>query len=203
MPVEAVIFDIGGVLELNPRTGWQDRWASRLGLDRRSLDARLGETWRAGSVGGLTLAEIESRTGDELGLDAETVTLLMDDVWAEYLGSLNQELASYFAALRSRCKTGILSNSFVGAREREQALYGFEDICDVLVYSHEIGYLKPDPRAYEAVCDQLEVAPGRALFLDDLKANVHGALAAGLHAVTFVDNDQAIAALERHLNSIA
>jgi hypothetical protein len=36
-------------------------------------------------------------------------------------------------------------NSFVGAREREQALYGFKDMCDVIVYSHEVGWLKPDP----------------------------------------------------------
>lgn len=32
MPIEAVIFDIGGVLEVTPPTGWLERWASRLGL---------------------------------------------------------------------------------------------------------------------------------------------------------------------------
>jgi putative hydrolase of the HAD superfamily len=203
MPVEAAIFDIGGVLEVNPPTGWQDRWASRLGLDRQSLEARLAEIWPAGSVGRSTLEEIESRTAGAIGLDATGVTLLMDDAWSEYVGSLNEELTRYFAALRPRVKTGILSNSFVGAREREQAAYGFEDICDVVVYSHEIGYLKPDARAYHAVCEQLEVAPGQALFLDDVEANVQGAIAAGLHAVAFADNEQAIVAVERHLDSTA
>ena len=84
----------------------------------------------------------------------------MDDAWAEYLGMLNHELAAYFAGLRLRYRTGILSNSVVGAREREQALYGFEDMCDTIVYSHEVGWRKPDPRIYWAVCDRLETAPG-------------------------------------------
>lgn len=28
MAIEAVVFDIGGVLELNPATRWQERWAA-------------------------------------------------------------------------------------------------------------------------------------------------------------------------------
>ena len=53
------------------------------------------------------------------------------------------------------------------------------------------------------MCEQLEVAPGQALFLDDVEANVQGAIAAGLHAVAFADNEQAIVAVERHLDSTA
>ncbi|MEX2626162.1 MAG: hypothetical protein WD225_04725, partial [Ilumatobacteraceae bacterium] len=48
----------------------------------------------------------------------------MDDLWAEYLGTPNTELIDYFTGLGGRVRTGILSNSFVGAREREQERYG-------------------------------------------------------------------------------
>lgn len=65
-------------------------------------------------------------------------------------------------SLRPRCKTGILSNSLVGARKREQEAYRFSDMCDVIVYSHEEGYLKPDPQIYRTVCDRLGVAPDAA-----------------------------------------
>ncbi len=68
----------------------------------------------------MTLAEIEKQTADLLGLDQASLTAMMDDVWAEYVGSLNGELAASFTSLRPRYKTAILSNSFVGAREREQ-----------------------------------------------------------------------------------
>jgi epoxide hydrolase-like predicted phosphatase len=124
----------------------------------------------------------------------------MDDAWTEYVGTLNEELADWFAGLRPRYRTGILSNSFVGAREREQKLYGFEDMCDVLMYSHEVGWAKPDARIYHAVCQQLGVAPAEAVLLDDLPANVDGARAVGMRAVTYVDTAQAIAELSAQLD---
>jgi HAD superfamily hydrolase (TIGR01509 family) len=179
------------VLELNPATGWTERWAARLGMDLATFEGRLEAIWPQGSIGETTLEEIERQTADALDLDASALVLLMSDAWSEYLGSLNENLARYFASLRPRCKTAMLSNSFVGAREREA--YGFEDMCDVVAYSHEIGHLKPDPRAYRAVCDLLHVAPQAAVLLDDLQANIDGAVAVGMTGVTFLDNDRAIA----------
>ncbi len=60
-------------------------------------------------------------------------------------GTANTDLIEYARRLRPRYRTGILSNSFVGAREREQAAYGFEDLVDEIIYSHECGMSKPDP----------------------------------------------------------
>jgi hypothetical protein len=49
------------------------------------------------------------------------------------------ELIGYARWLRPRYRTGLVSNSFVGAREREQAAYGFEDLVDEIIYSHWCG----------------------------------------------------------------
>ncbi|MDN3029733.1 hypothetical protein [Streptomyces sp. S.PB5] len=46
----------------------------------------------------------------------------MADLWAEYPGTPNEELIGYVRGLRGSCRLGILSNSFVGARERETSL---------------------------------------------------------------------------------
>jgi HAD superfamily hydrolase (TIGR01509 family) len=97
-------------------------------------------------------------------------------------------------------RTGLLSNSFVGAREREQQRYGFEDRCDVIAYSHEIGIMKPDPAAYTTICELLEVELHETVFLDDLERCVEGAEAVGMRAVLFRDNDQAITEIEAHLS---
>lgn len=197
-----MVFDIGGVLEVNPRTGWQTRWAERLHLSRAEFEERLDSIWSAGAIGSVSLEEVESRTVAALDLDEGHVRELMSDVWAEYLGALNRELVDYFVSLRPRVKTGILSNSFVGAREREQAAYGFEDMCEVLVYSHEVGCMKPDARIYRLVCERLGVDPGQAVFLDDVQANVDGARAVGMRAVRFLSTSQAIADLEAHLANL-
>lgn len=196
MPIQAVVFDIGGVLEETPRTGWREGWAARFALTPGAFEERLGAIFEPGATGAASLQEIERRTAEEFGLGEADLAALMDDAWAEYLGTLNHELAAYFAGLRPRYRTGILSNSFVGAREREQALYGFEDMCDTIVYSHEVGWRKPDPRIYWAVCDRLETAPGDTVLVDDVPENVAGARAVGMQAVTFTDTVQTIVDLD-------
>jgi putative hydrolase of the HAD superfamily len=196
VPIQAVVFDIGGVLEITPRTDWRDRWAARLGLTPDTFERSVGAIFEPGATGAESLEEIERRIAAEFGLDEPDLAALMDDAWTEYLGTLNRELADYFAGLRPRMRTGILSNSVVGAREREQALYGFEDMCDVIVYSHEVGWRKPDPRIYHAVCDGLGYAPADAVLLDDVADNIDGAHAVGMHGVVFTDTAQAIADLE-------
>jgi epoxide hydrolase-like predicted phosphatase len=198
--VKAVIFDIGGVLERNPPTGWRERWALRLGFEVSELERRLDPFWEQGSIGALKLAQIEARTARVLEIDDARLTAFMDDAWTEYVGTLNHELARYFAGLRPRYRTAILSNSFVGAREREQAAYGFEDMCDVVVYSHEEGWMKPDPRIYRVACERLDVRPQDAVFLDDMPACVEGARSVGMSAVRFIDNEQAIAEVQQRLS---
>ncbi|MFP8904063.1 HAD-IA family hydrolase [Streptomyces atacamensis] len=88
---------------------------------------------------------------------------------------------------------GILSNSFAGAREREEAAYGFGALVDRIVYSHEIGVLKPDPRAYEAVCAAMGARPGGCLFVDDAPENVEAAREFGMWARLHEDNARTIA----------
>jgi len=195
--IRAVFFDLGGVLKLTSRTGWQARWEHRLGLPRGELDRRLAAIRAAGSVGAITLEEVKRRVAASLNLTPDQLRELTEDAWSEYLGTLNGELAAYFAALQPRFRTGIISNSFVGAREREQAAYGLEEICDLIIYSHEAGWMKPDPRIYLLACERLRIEPTEAAFVDDVPAYVRAARELGMHAITFTDNASAIAQLER------
>ena len=123
----------------------------------------------------------------------------MADIWREYLGTPNTELIDYARQLRPRYRTGILSNSFVGAREKEQAAYSFEDLVDDIVYSHEAGMSKPDPRIYALACTRLGVRPEETVFVDDKVYCVAGAREAGMHAVHFQHNTQAIEDIDRLL----
>jgi HAD superfamily hydrolase (TIGR01509 family) len=114
---------------------------------------------------------------------AGQLAAFMADVWREYLGTANTGLIEYARRLRPRYRTGILSNSFVGAREREQAAYGFEDRMDEIVYSHEAGMSKPHRRVYALICARLDVRANETVFLDDKDLCVDGARETGLHAV--------------------
>jgi epoxide hydrolase-like predicted phosphatase len=196
MTIRAMAFDIGGVLEITPRTGWQGRWEERLQLPPDGLLTTLSDVWRGGSIGTISEAEVVRQIGARLVLDRAQLDAFIADLWEEYLGSANTELIDYFAGLRPRYRTGILSNSFVGAREREQARYGFGDLCDTIIYSHEEGMQKPDPRFYALACERLEVRPEELIFLDDVEVCVTAARDCGIQAIRFLDNAQAIAEIE-------
>lgn len=56
---------------------------------------------------------------------------------------------------------------------------------DVIVDATHTKILKPDPRAYEAVCDALGLPPQACVFVDDQERNIDGAIACGLRAVWF------------------
>jgi epoxide hydrolase-like predicted phosphatase len=201
MAIRAVVFDIGGVLEITPDLGFDQRWEERLGLPPGGLLARMADVWRAGSIGSITLDDVQRATRDRLGLDEQQLAAYLADLWQQYLGTANTELIEYARGLRPRYRTGILSNSFVGAREREQAAYGFEDLVDEIVYSHEAGMSKPDRRIYALTCARLGVEPGETVFLDDNDRCVAGARDAGLHAVQYRSNAQARAEIGRLLGA--
>jgi epoxide hydrolase-like predicted phosphatase len=194
--VRAVLFDIGGVLEITPPTGWPERWEARLGLRPGELRELGGEVWEAGAVGAISEAEVHRRLAELLGVDDAVVRALLDDLWAEYLGTLNVELVEYVRGLRPRYRTGVISNSFVGARERERERYLLDELTDLIVYSHEVGMSKPDPRIYELACARLGVRPEETVFLDDLDEMVDGARAVGMQALLFEHNAQAIVEIE-------
>jgi putative hydrolase of the HAD superfamily len=97
-------------------------------------------------------------------------------------------------------RTAILSNSFVGAREKEHEAYGFTDLVDDIVYSHEVGLSKPDAAVYALTCDRLGVAPDEVVFVDDVAVNVAAARALGMAGVLFTDTASTIAAVRARLD---
>jgi len=197
--IRAVVFDIGGVLEITPdpqMAAMSARWDARLQRQPGEIDAQMAHLWRAGSLGQCTEADVERGLREIVGLSQEQVDVYMAELWKEYVGTLNTELTEYFRALRPRYQMGIISNSFVGAREREQELYRFHEMANPIIYSHEVGLAKPDRRIYELTCERMGVQPAEMIFLDDAEMCVTGANAVGIHGILYRDTAQAIAAIE-------
>jgi epoxide hydrolase-like predicted phosphatase len=192
--VQAVVFDIGGVLELPTDTDLDGRWERRLGLAPGEFLARLRGSGLGGAanLGRISETEFGQRLGGLYGLDERTTGELLEDLWDWYVGELNTEMTDYFQRLRPRYRTAILSNAAAGGRREEQARYGFDAMADVLVYSYEVGIEKPDRRIYRLTCERLGVAPSEAVMVDDLEANVVAAREVGMRAVRFQSTAQAI-----------
>jgi epoxide hydrolase-like predicted phosphatase len=218
MTIRWFVFDIGGILEIIPEGGdpterfprmlarWEERLsmpAGELGLRIRAMDERLKRAGKDGALGTCSeedwLAALQATTGwDQTQLDA-----FMRDFWSVYCGDPNPELAAFLGSLRPCYGTALLSNSFVGARREEEARYHFSALTDQIIYSHEVGVAKPDPRIYAITCERLGARPEDIVFLDDVERNVAAASACGFHAIQFHDNAQAIADIQACLSAHA
>jgi epoxide hydrolase-like predicted phosphatase len=198
MAVRAVVFDIGGVLEVPTDINLDGRWERRLGLRPGKFFDRLRRSGlgRDANLGRISEADFAQALGRLYGLDESATEELLAELWDWYSGELNTEMADYFQRLRPRYGTAILSNAAAGGRREEERRYGFSAMADVLVYSYEVGIEKPDRRIYEITCERLGVRPSEVVFLDDLEVNVVAARQVGMRAVRFQSTAQAIYEME-------
>ena len=194
MTIRAVVFDIGSVLEVIDESVFPAPFEQRHGL---AAGAVLGvPEWPGDAgIGEVTETEVRAQWQQHLALTDAQADELLRDYWTWYCGTLDQPLFDWFVAQRPQRKTGILSNSGPGAREAER-MWGFEDVTDDIVYSHEVRLRKPDPAIYTLTAERLGVAPHEILFLDDVVANADAARRAGWHAVVHVDTPTSIRDLE-------
>jgi putative hydrolase of the HAD superfamily len=204
MPIRAVMFDIGGVLEVIPEGGdpttrfpaLDEEWDARVGL----LPGHLTRCFKAlvadGAFGRCTYDEWCARFRASTGLSQADFDAYMAAFWDIYMGNPNEELIAYFRGLRPRYRTAILTNSFLGARKQEEARYGFTSMTDLAIYTHEEGIHKPDPRIFALASERIGFPPGEIVFLDDIPKSVDAARACGFQAILFTSTSRAIANIE-------
>ena len=202
MSIKAVVLDIGSVLETIDDAVFPGPWEDRLRLGPGGFATAAPDSGLGGDpeVGEVSEAQVRAYWQRCLGLDDATADELMVDFWRWYVGTIDQRLLDWFAGLRPALRTGLLSNSGPGAREHE-AVWGFEDVTDDIVYSHEVGLAKPDPRIYALTASRLDAHPHEIVFLDDLEVNVQAARTAGWHAVRHVETTRSIAEIDQIIAS--
>jgi HAD superfamily hydrolase (TIGR01509 family) len=193
--IKAVVLDIGSVLEVIDDAVFPAPFEQRHGLTAGSVHAAAASLPGDAGRGELTEAEVHRHFREHLALDDARADELMADYWRWYVGTLDQELFDWFAGQRPERKTGIVSNSGPGAREAERC-WGFEEITDDIVYSHEVGLLKPDPRIFVLAAERLGVRPEEIVFLDDVEGHVEAARAVGYRAVVHHSTPESIARIE-------
>lgn len=206
MPIRAAVFDLGGVLEIVDDARWQAEWMGRWedasGAGRGTLMAGASpETVAALDDGSITEQGIRAWCAEALGISADRADAMLADMWDGYCGVLDTQLRDFVVELGRTMATAALSNSADGARREDQRRYGFGDLFDVLVYSHEVGVSKPDAAIYRITEERLGVGPSEIVFLDDRPAYVLGAIQCGWHAVRHVDTAMSIAEIRARITT--
>jgi putative hydrolase of the HAD superfamily len=75
-----------------------------------------------------------------------------------------------------------------------------DEIFETVVDSGFVGCRKPESKIYAMTLERIALAPEACLFVDDVEVNCEGARRAGINAVHFRDNVQAIAEIRAALS---
>ena len=196
--INTIILDIGNVLAsfdvdcYLKEKGYSDDFISR--LCKSTVE---NELWRE-------IDRSDSDTIDEsliakfIALDPEIAADIRTFFMNSYEIVEEYDYASDF--IRSLKKAGykvyLLSN--YGKANFKYALdnFGFFKYVDGGVISYETGYVKPEVGIFKAFVSKYKINPREAVFLDDMKANIEGALAFGFHTIHFINLNQAIEELK-------
>jgi len=197
MSIQAVIFDLGGVLVRTENRAPRTHLAARLGLSYDELSELVFDSLSAHQAmkGEITTAEHWEAVRKTLGVTKEEFTLVPLEFWGG--DALDQKLIDYLRSLRPRYKTALLSNAWDDLRQMLEEIWKIDDAFDQILISAEIGLVKPDRFIFERIISDLGVKPAEAVLVDDFLYNVEAAKSVGLEAIHFRDPNQTLEDLRK------
>ena len=185
--IEAVVFDMGGILHPTPfevlgpmaeARGWP--------LDafpRGPFDPDADPDYVEMDRGRLREPEYWGRVSARLA--ERSIAFDVHDV-VDWSGRDRIEVVDAIRRIGQTHRTAILTNDatdWLGAGWRHR--WWLRDVFEVMVDAKEEGLRKPAPDIYRRVLERLDVDPERSVFVDDLTINCEGAEAVGMRAFWF------------------
>lgn len=199
--IKTVIWDMGGVILRSEDWTPRRELASQYGLTLEGIHDLVFES-DSGRMA--TLGKIEEQAhwksiGDKLHLGPETLKEFQEKFWGG--DRLDYELADFIRKLKPSYTTGLLSNAWTNARHVLTKSKPCIDAFHVVVFSCEVGLMKPDPAIYNTILRLCSTEPDEAIFVDDFPINIEAANNLGIHGVLFNNARQAMADVTALLKS--
>jgi putative hydrolase of the HAD superfamily len=206
-PVEAVLWDVGGVFLPSPFTHLRS-YGAELGMDGDELlelvfgpyHQDTDHPWHRLERGQMTFVDCNAELvalAAAAGHDVDPMAVLMR-MGGDGAAIVREEVvAAAIAARASGLRTAIITNNIAELADGWRGLFADLDaMAEVIIDSSAVGLRKPDPAIFHLALDQLGgIAPERAVFLDDAPGNIAAARALGIHAI-LVEDDPAAALAE-------
>lgn len=207
MPVEAVIFDMDGVLIDSERT-WEQ---ARMAFSRKMGKAHWTPEHQRRAMGH-TSREWVAMFQEAIGTDLPFETVYADlkaNVLAQYAENLPL-LPGALDAVRlaaGRYQVGLASGSSLPVIRRVLELSGLGAMLDAFVSGDEVARGKPAPDIYLETARRLGVPPGACIAVEDSGNGIRAAKAAGMVALAVPTRehpitDGALALADRVLASL-
>jgi epoxide hydrolase-like predicted phosphatase len=196
--IQAVFFDLGGVIVRTERQAPRQHLAERLGLEYEELERIVfnSDSARKASLGEITEEQHWDVVAKKLRRPLSEANALRDEFFGGDVVDLT--LLAFLRSLKPRLKTGLISNAWSGLRAYIVS-QKFDDVFHSMTISAEVGVTKPTAKIYHLALEQAKVQAGAAVFVDDFIENVAAARRLGMSAIHFRDAESALIELKKML----
>jgi putative hydrolase of the HAD superfamily len=195
--IEALLFDLGGVIINIDFDRSFEVWGRHAGIPGAEIAARFGvhTPYQQHERGEISAVQFYAALRDSLRIALSDEQF--EEGWNALILDEKREITRQIAAL----KPGIPLYVFSNANETHKRYWERHHSAVLTPFrrvfvSSDIGLRKPDTAAFDHVAREIGVAPERILFFDDMLANVEGARRAGLEAVHVTSAASVAAALK-------
>jgi putative hydrolase of the HAD superfamily len=194
--IDAVIFDLGNVLVRVDEARASRRMAERTG----KTEAEVADYFRRTphttelALGQQTRKQFFRTIAKDLGFGGAYEEFAA--IWSEIFTPI-EPMVALAESLKTRLPRLILSNTNAIHMEYIFEHFAWIRDFDAHVLSHEVGLLKPDAAIYEHALRTCGLQAARAVFIDDISANVEGARRVGLQAFQYESVEQVRAELTK------
>ncbi|MGW9158170.1 MULTISPECIES: HAD family hydrolase [unclassified Microbacterium] len=135
------------------------------------------------TTGRITRTEWVHRIGERIGNTTAATE------WGVHPAVVDGDVLALSDEVRAAgLRTAVLTNG-TDTIPNELAAHGITDRFDAVFNSAEIGFAKPDARAFQHVLDALEVEASEVLFTDDSPSKLAGAESLSIHTHLFAGAD--------------
>jgi len=130
-----------------------------------------------------------------LSISFEAFLPIWTDIFVE-----DQEVSKIILTLKGRWRLGLLSNTDPLHFNYVLSKFPIMGTFDKWILSYEVGFKKPAVEIYQRAIEWASVAPGKILFIDDMRKHVEVAISLGMQGIHFVSAHQLKVELSRVSN---
>jgi len=197
--IKAIIFDIGGVLQLGTyikskkmhhNLGVHEYLSKKFKKDLDSWFDSIDSTYADAIEGKISRKKTISILSQNLNVSPRKLIKLFHKAYKKGFKK-NKKLYRIAFKLKKNYKIGILSDQWYLSKDVLVSKKDYKKF-DVVIISCDVGIRKPNPKIYKLLIKKIRLKPKEILFIDNRKWNLIPAKKLGIKTILFKNNEQLI-----------
>jgi len=206
--IKAIIFDIGGVLELNTtplvkrgkgvfrHKGVHEYVSQKLGISLDQYFDSIDTYYTKSMEGQISEEKTLQNIAQNLKISQRKTKRLFKRAYAKNFQTNKELYKEAFKLKKKGYKIAILSDQWYLSKHTHLKPK-YTKKFDTVVVSCDVGIRKPNPKIYRLTLKKLKVRPKEAIFVDNQLWNIKPAKKLGIKTILFKNNNQCLKELKK------